>query len=123
MSLTDEIMEAVEDYVVECLLGAQGHPAVPVTAREAIRSRLSALETELNDLRGGRLCDECGLPMALIDNPYGLRGKFWNCYNPNCYTAPIKYRLADPPRVEQHRDLVNGLPCSNVSDWEDETGG
>ena len=147
MSLTDEVMALVDGYVDGCM-GEEDAPE-PSGYYKALRSRLSAIETELNDLRNPHFCDECGLPMALIDNPFGAPGKFWNCYNQECYTTPVKYRTPVPPRVESHSTLVNrldahdfritpecldhfrlkdvehpsGLPCSNVNDWDGEDGG
>jgi hypothetical protein len=161
MSLVDEI-DPFTDWEVQNLIHfgdtldvAEGvRPFFYALADKitAHKSRLTAIETELNDLRHPHFCDECGLPMALIDNPFGAPGKNWNCYNPECdYTAPIEYRLPDPPRVLSHKQLMeevgeaseriaamplppnldmsdivehpSGLPCSNVSDWDDETGG
>jgi hypothetical protein len=117
MSLADEIMEMVEQFALLRESNIKG--ITRLKHREALHARLESLETELNDLRNPRFCDGCGLPMALIPAPYGKAGTFWNCYNPECYTSPIKYRTSGPPRIESHSTLVNGLPCSGELGNED----
>jgi hypothetical protein len=118
-SLADELMdlasalgEAYDRYCfarnVTCDKEEVGASAkVKLAAESALRSRLTAIESELNDLRKEREAKDQRDDACDRD----VRGWF----------AMMREQSGLPPRIESHSTLVNGLPCS--SELGGESGG
>ena len=109
MSLTDELMEIAESLKDSALrwgnaqkdqpLRSESRRAAVLETHEwlgALRTRLSAIETELNDLRKLQYIDERG------------------------DSGPQNGAKSLPRHDLQY---VDGLPCCQMSDWDGETGG
>lgn len=95
MSLVDEI---------EALADAAYHYNADQADWDAFRGRIAALESELNDLRG----------MASIARLAEITRDL---------TLPEPYVPTRTSATTYNVERSSALPCSNVSDWEDETGG
>jgi len=93
MSLTDEIIS-----LAQLAFDESGTPSRRRKDWRAFETRLSALESELNDLRRIQHANEPELEMPSPERMAALRAR---------------------ARIER----TSALPCSNVSDWDGEDGG